>query len=281
MSLALFDIIILVIVALSGILALMRGLTREILSVVPWLIAIGASLAWISSETLSVFRDSFANLMSDYIDEQTSLVVSAILVFLISLSVVFTFIVKLSNSILNSQIGAVDRTLGMFFGLSRGFLFVLIGILLFNELFNRTTRDRWTAHSQSYDFLLKSSNLSLQYLGDIVSAIAPEDKQYVLPHANDEAENSKDNVLILPEGKENSERKENSESSDTIELPQDNSPSEIENLNKFDSNTGKSITNKKTIKKFNSKEYLIDYSAKKTNITIIRGNNIKGNRDKS
>ncbi len=55
-------------------------------------------------------------------------------IFLVALIVVSIFTIRISDAVLNSQIGALDRTLGFAFGAVRGFLLCAIAFIFFNWL---------------------------------------------------------------------------------------------------------------------------------------------------
>ena len=52
-------------------------------------------------------------------------------VFLITLLIVSIITVRISDMILDSRIGALDRTLGFLFGLGRGLIIVVVAFLFF------------------------------------------------------------------------------------------------------------------------------------------------------
>ncbi len=58
----------------------------------------------------------------------------AVGVFVIVLIVVSLITFRISDRVLDSRVGALDRTLGFIFGLARGFLLVAIVFILFSAL---------------------------------------------------------------------------------------------------------------------------------------------------
>ena len=106
------DLIILGVMLLSGVIALMRGIVREILSVAAWIGAAGTA-----TMLLPVARPLVGQWVPapEWIDP-----VAYIVLFLVSL-IVFTLIAKLiSGAVRSSAVGGIDRTLGFVFGLARG-----------------------------------------------------------------------------------------------------------------------------------------------------------------
>jgi membrane protein required for colicin V production len=61
---------------------------------------------------------------------------------------------RISDSVLDSRVGALDRTLGFVFGLARGFLLVAIVFILFTAL----ARDQpeWVRNARSYPILQRT-----------------------------------------------------------------------------------------------------------------------------
>ena len=97
---------------ISGLLAMVRGFMREILSIAAWGAAALVTL-YSFSKLLPTAKTYFNN------DTVASVVVVAG-VFIGTLIVVSIITVRISDMILDSRIGALDRTLGFLFGLARG-----------------------------------------------------------------------------------------------------------------------------------------------------------------
>jgi membrane protein required for colicin V production len=72
-------------------------------------------------------------------------------VFILTLIVVSLITFRISDRVLDSRVGALDRTLGFIFGLARGFLLVAIVFILFTAL----ARDQpeWVRNARSYPIL--------------------------------------------------------------------------------------------------------------------------------
>src|SRR5262249_23661237 len=88
-------------------------------------------------------------------------------VFLVTLIVVSVITTKLSDMVLDSKIGALDRTLGFIFGLARGLLIVSI-CLIFYEFF--------APEKQRGDWVTKAKSLVvLENVGHGITAALPED----------------------------------------------------------------------------------------------------------
>src|ERR1043165_9921805 len=117
------DILLLCVMLISGLLALIRGFMREVLSITAW----GCAAAATALAYAKLVPIAKANISSDIV--ATGLVVGG--VFLITLIVVSVITVRISDMILDSRIGALDRTLGFLFGLGRGLLIVVVAYQFF------------------------------------------------------------------------------------------------------------------------------------------------------
>ena len=99
------------------------------------------------------------------LNENVARGLAAAAVFLVTLIVVSLMTVKLSDAILNSKVGALDRSLGFLFGAVRGLLLCVIAFVFFNWLVPVQTQPEWvkTAHMRPL----------LQATGDQLMAVLP------------------------------------------------------------------------------------------------------------
>ena len=88
-------------------------------------------------------------------------------VFLVSLIIVSIVTVKISDFILDSKIGALDRSLGFVFGMARGLLICVIGYAFFAWLVPPDKQPTWVRESKAKP-LLESS-------GESLMAMLPQD----------------------------------------------------------------------------------------------------------
>jgi len=115
------------VVAISGMVAMYRGLTREVLSIVSWIAAAGAALyvTFYQSGLAEELAKQFASP-----PQQVHMIIAKIsigtVVFLIVLIIVHLITSHIADSVLDSRIGAIDRILGLAFGVVRGFILVVI-----------------------------------------------------------------------------------------------------------------------------------------------------------
>ena len=121
------DAALLAIVAISGLVAMYRGFTREVLSILSWVVAGLALLYFIRShrqlaETVALQFSSPVQTMHVYIAQ----VAIGAIIFLFVLIVVHLITSHVSDTVLDSRVGAIDRILGLGFGIVRGFILVVI-----------------------------------------------------------------------------------------------------------------------------------------------------------
>lgn len=121
------DLILIAVVAISGLVAMYRGLTREVLSIISWVAAAGAAFYIIIYH--SGIADGLAKQINDP-PQQVHTIIAKVgigtVVFLVVLIIVHLITSHISDSVLDSRVGAIDRILGLFFGVVRGFILVVI-----------------------------------------------------------------------------------------------------------------------------------------------------------
>lgn len=117
-----FDYAVIFIIGLSIMLSIIRGAVREVLSLAAWVLAFWAA------QTYTV---EFAALLPSNISNQSlRLMTGFALVFLTVLVVMSLVAILCSKLVKASGLSIADRSLGAVFGLARGFLMVLILVLL-------------------------------------------------------------------------------------------------------------------------------------------------------
>lgn len=153
MSLTLFDFILIGIMLLSGLLALMRGFTREVLSLVAWGLAAVATYFALKQDTLL----TWAMQNVPYLDKDIiAKIAVGGAVFIIVLILVSIISVKISDYVVDSAAGAFDRTMGFIFGLARGFVFVAIAYLFYGWLLPFDKQEPWVRTATSLPLIKKT-----------------------------------------------------------------------------------------------------------------------------
>lgn len=168
------DIALLAVCFISGLLAMYRGLAREMLSILSWVIAFAATFyAIIDPEKYggkrgSGFGSGFATSLAEDLAKQiqapvqiAQIAVGAI-IFLIVLIIVHLITARISDSILDSRIGMIDRVLGFMFGVARGFVLIVIPYMLYEAFVvdprNPDSAWPWVRQSQSLPYIQSAGN---------------------------------------------------------------------------------------------------------------------------
>ncbi len=123
-----FDLIIIILIFVSAFFAFIRGFSLEILSLSGWVLSIGISYLYggIATNQINQFLNNLV----------ISSTISYIASFIILL-VVFSFLTKnISSIIKNSFAGILDRSLGFFYGLLRGYLVVCFCYFSFDYFYS-------------------------------------------------------------------------------------------------------------------------------------------------
>jgi membrane protein required for colicin V production len=161
MPITLLDIILIGVMLISALLAMIRGFMREILSIASWVIAAGVTL-YSFTKLLPLAKTYFNN----------DIVATAVVVggtFLGTLLVVSIITVRFSDMVLDSRVGALDRTLGFLFGLGRGLIIVVVAFLFFAWLVPDRSQPEWIRSAKS--------RVVLQGTGDWLISMLPEDPE--------------------------------------------------------------------------------------------------------
>jgi len=175
MPITLLDIILIVVMLISGLLAMVRGFMREVLSITAWILAAAATLY------------SYGKLIPYAKEYFNSDIVAAVAVvggvFLITLLVVSVLTIRISDMVLDSRVGALDRTLGFLFGLARGLIIVVVAFVFFNWLVPERSQPNWVKNAKSLVVLKRT--------GDSLISMLPEDPENTIlkrlkkPHPDD------------------------------------------------------------------------------------------------
>ena len=154
---SILDLVVIGVVVISALLASVRGFTREVLAIVAWVTA--AAAAW-------VLHPLLLPRLKDHISNPNIALVAAIgAIFIVVLLVVSLITVKFSDFILDSRIGALDRTLGFLFGAARGFLICVIGWTFLAWLVQGKMPD-WATTARSRPMLENTSTTLIAMLPD-------------------------------------------------------------------------------------------------------------------
>jgi membrane protein required for colicin V production len=153
------DGLLIAVMLISGMLAMVRGFMREVLSIAAWLAA--------AIVTLYLYAKLLPTAESYFNSKIIANVVVIGGVFLATLLIVSAITIKVSDMILDSRIGALDRTLGFLFGLGRGLLIVVVAFLFVEWLVPAKAQPSGVRDAKSRVVLLST--------GDWLRSLLPED----------------------------------------------------------------------------------------------------------
>jgi len=158
MPITILDGIVLGVALFSAILAMVRGFSREVLSVASWVGA--AAAAYFLYPFLLPYATNYTS------SDTVAMIGSAGVVFLLALIVISFITMRIADFIIDSRIGALDRTLGFLFGAARGILLVVVAMLFFNWLVAPQQQPEWVTTAKSKPLL--------DNLGGKLIALLPE-----------------------------------------------------------------------------------------------------------
>ncbi|MGD9916261.1 MAG: CvpA family protein [Rhizobiaceae bacterium] len=160
MPITLLDGILVGFTLVSAMLAMVRGFSREVLSIASW-IAAAVAAYFLYPHVLPYVQP--------YIDNaQVAMAASAGIVFVVALIIVTIITMRIADFIIDSRIGALDRALGFLYGAARGILVVAVGLLFFNWLVGANP-PAWITEAKSRPLL--------EAIGARLQALLPDDPE--------------------------------------------------------------------------------------------------------
>jgi len=159
MPVTLLDILLIGIMLISALLAMIRGFMREVLSIAAWVVAALATL-YAFLKIVPAAKSYFNNDIVAY-----AVVLGG--TFVGTLLIVSVITVRFSDMVLDSRIGALDRTLGFLFGLGRGLIIAVVAFLFVDWLVPERSQPGWVRDAKSL--------VVLKDTGEWLKQLLPED----------------------------------------------------------------------------------------------------------
>ena len=159
---AAFDIIVLLIVAVSAITGFMRGFVQEVLALVAWILAVLA---------IYYFHTPLALGLTGFVASETGAAVLAFALLLLVPYAIVKFASKwVGDASRNSVLGPIDRLLGFGFGAIKGIIIVVLGfsilVLGYDTVWGSKGRPDWISLSRSYPFISAASDEMVATIGE-------------------------------------------------------------------------------------------------------------------
>lgn len=164
------DLIVLAVIVVSALLAMLRGFTREVMAILSWGAAAAAAIYF-----YPLLVPKLADAASPVFVAKEALrpYIAGAGIFFVTLILVSIVTIRISDAILDSKIGALDRSLGFLFGLARGLLLCAIAFVFLNWLApdavngtDKSGKKDWLANSKSLPLLRTASAQLLALLPD-------------------------------------------------------------------------------------------------------------------
>lgn len=167
------DAALVAIAILSGLLAMYRGFTREVLSILSWVAALGALLYFVLYHKPAA--EELARQFS--VPVPVAQIVMGAIIFLVVLIIVHLLTARISDSIQDSGVGMIDRVLGFVFGAVRGFVLIVIPYMFYDAFFpDPSTQFDWVRNAQSLPYIKSAGNTFRTILVKVVPSSLTEPK---------------------------------------------------------------------------------------------------------
>jgi membrane protein required for colicin V production len=152
------DWVIVGILLVSCLFGLIRGLMREALSLVIWIIA---------ALCARIFLGSVEPLLVSVIDNPSVRTLSAILIIFISVLILGAFVQYLMGILIKfSGLSFLDRSLGIVFGILRGLVIIML-ILIVSPKLTQIQQNPWWQESYLIPFFLQWSDAAVSVYSQV------------------------------------------------------------------------------------------------------------------
>ena len=156
MELLALDYVIFAVLLVSAALSLMRGFTKEVLSIAGWVVSAYAAI---------YFGPLLKPLLANYIDIAWVVNVGSMLLVFIFVLVIFSFAANaFARTLKSSSIGMLDRTLGIIFGTIRGMVIVCLAYFVLVLVTPEKDHPQWIADAQMRPLLQTGTKLLVTFV---------------------------------------------------------------------------------------------------------------------
>jgi membrane protein required for colicin V production len=163
MPITLLDGIVVGFTLVSAILAMVRGFSREVLSIASWVVSAIAAF-FLYPSVLPYVQPYISNSM-------LAMLAAAAVIFFVVLIIMTIVTMKMADFIIDSRVGPLDRTLGFVYGAARGILVVAVAFLFYSWLVG-SNQPTWVVEAKSRPLL--------ESIGDWLEGVLPDDPNNTL-----------------------------------------------------------------------------------------------------
>jgi len=158
------DIIVITIIGLSALFGFLRGFLREVLSIGSWIVA--GLATYFGLPYLRPFARQYIS------HELIADVATGIGIFLVVLVVASVISHMITRTVRESSLGALDRSLGILFGIARGAVIVSVALLIVDNFYAPDNRPQWLKDARTLPVVQVGADLMRQFVPASVAAKA-------------------------------------------------------------------------------------------------------------
>ncbi len=150
------DVIIIAVLLISAVHATMNGVVAELLRIAAWIVA-----AILTLQFYPVFKPvAQANIQPDW-QANAAALAGLYLVLLIPLSFISY---RISDAVISSSVGSLDRALGFFFGIARGLVILAVALIFLTSLVPEKGQPIWLREARLRPLVAATGNVILSLL---------------------------------------------------------------------------------------------------------------------
>jgi membrane protein required for colicin V production len=140
------DWAIIAVLGLSALISVVRGFVKEVVSLLIWLTA---------ALVASIFHDQLAALLTGWIDTPSLRMLAAWVCLFVAVLIVGSILNYLLGKLIQATgLSGTDRLLGMLFGVVRGFVILMVVLIILPKILP-VTEDRWWIDSTLIPYFMQ------------------------------------------------------------------------------------------------------------------------------
>ena len=184
------DIGIGLLLLLSGIFAYTRGIVQETLSIAGWIGAIFITIYAFPYLKPYAQKIITIKIVADF--------ATGIIIFITSLLLISLFTKRISKVVKNSELNAIDSSLGFLFGLARGALILIIAYIGLRTIYPEINQPEWIKNSRSIRLIKPGAEFLVALIPENLNVLTNKN---VIDNGNSNFSGNDINSLMLPRPK--------------------------------------------------------------------------------